>query len=300
MRAAAELRAPSRAWSLLADYVALTKPRIVSLLVFTGVCGAVAAAGRHVPLAALVAVAGGGGLAAGGAGAINVALEADIDGSMRRTRNRPVAAGRIAPTSAIAFGLALNALGGLWLAVAANPLAAMLALAGSAWYVGVYTLGLKMRSPANIVIGGAAGSFPPLAGWAAATGHLDITALALGAVVFLWTPPHFWALATLLRDDYRRAGVPMLPAVVGLHETARHIMRYAVACALVGLAPVAWGGFGGLYLAGAAVSGGQLVRGAVAFRREPDRAHAGKLFRATLICLPVLFLAAALDRLLAA
>jgi protoheme IX farnesyltransferase len=283
----------------VADYLALTKPRIVCLLVFTAASGYLAGAGGTIDVAALVSVTLGGALAAGGANAMNCALDRDLDGLMKRTRERPVAAGRIPPAGAVGFGLLLNAVAGAWLLRTSGPLAAGLALAGSAWYVLVYTMWLKRRSSQNIVIGGAAGCFPPLVGWAAATGGLDGTALVLAGVIFLWTPPHFWALATLLRDDYRRAGVPMLPAVASSAETARRILRYAVATLAVSLLPVAWHGLGLPYAVVAAAAGIELVRRAEAFRRSADRPAAASLFHYSLAYLPIVFVAAVLDRTIA-
>jgi len=209
-----------RASATWRDYVTLTKPRIMSLLVLTAVCAMVAAAGgapELVPLAALVV---GGALACGGASALNHVLDRDIDRLMGpRTASRPVAAGRISPARATAFGLVLSALAFAVLAVFANPLAAALSLSGGAFYVVVYTFWLKRSTSQNIVIGGAAGAIPPLAGWAAAHGSLGLGAGFLFLIVLLWTPPHFWALALLLSRHYAAAGVPMMPVVGGPHGT---------------------------------------------------------------------------------
>ncbi len=284
--------------ALVADYVALTKPRIVSLLLFTGICGFLAGGRGRLSPGPLIAVLGGGALAAGGANAINCAIDRNLDALMFRTRDRPVAAGRLAASQAVAFGLLLNVLAGAWLVDATSPLAAGLALAGSAWYVLVYTWWLKPRSPQNIVIGGAAGCFPPLVGWAAATGGLDGTALSLAAVVFMWTPPHFWSLATLLRQDYRRAGVPMLPAVAPPAATARSMLRYAAATVVVSLLPLAWGGLAAIYGAVATLLGTELLRRTGSFRRHATSRAAASLFRYSLVYLPALFLAAVLDRAL--
>ncbi len=281
----------------LAPYVALTKPRVVSLLVLTGACAAVVGAGGRADATVLAAVVGGGGLAAGGANALNCALDRDLDALMARTRDRPLPRGRVPTAHAVALGLALNALAALWLVGAANVLAAVLALAGSAWYVVVYTWWLKRRSPQNIVIGGAAGCFPPLVGWAAATGTVDGTALALAAVVFLWTPVHFWALATLLREDYRRAGVPMLPVVAPPTRVARLMLGYAVATALASLSPVAWGGLGLPYLVVALAGGVGLVRRAWAHRRRPGASPTRGLYRYSLAYVAGLFVTAALERM---
>jgi heme o synthase len=288
--------APARA-SLL-DYVALTKPRIIGLLAFTGACGILAASRGHPDPAAFIAVIGGGALCAGGANATNCALEGDLDRLMERTRDRPVAAGRISKLAAICLGVCLNLVAAAWLTIAANGLAAALAVSGTLWYVFVYTLWLKRRSPQNIVIGGLAGSFPPLVGWAAATGGIDPTALVLAGVIFLWTPPHFWALATLLRDDYERADVPMLPVVASPEATARSMFAYAAATSAVSLLPVLWGAFGLLYLAATVALSANLLRLTARFRREPGRPAARALFGYSLIYLAGLFAAAVLDRLL--
>ncbi|MGH3211380.1 MAG: heme o synthase [Trebonia sp.] len=292
------VRASAR--TVLTDYVKLTKPRIISLLLFTAVCGMYAAAAGPVHWTVLVALLGGGYLAPGGANAMNCAFDGDIDQVMTRTRNRPVPSGRIPRRAAFGYGVALNVIAAVWLAMAANVLTALLALAGSAWYVVIYTMWLKRRSTENIVIGGAAGCFPVLVGWAAATGTLNATAIMLAAVVFCWTPPHFWSLAVLLRDDYREAHVPMLPVVASSAHTARRMLRYSFATLVASVLPVLWGGLGFAYLAVALLSGARLCQLTFAFRREQDRRSAGRLFGYSLIYLAVLFLAAALDRALGA
>ena len=263
----------SRAVATVADYVALTKPRVVSLLVVTGVCGYLAGAAGHVQIAVLLAVAGGGALAAGGANALNCAFDRDLDATDDAHALRPIPGGRVPILHAVVLGIAMNAAAALWLGRSANLLAAALALGGTAWYLVVYTAWLKRRSTQNIVIGGAAGCFPPLVGWAAATGTLDATALTLAAVIFLWTPPHFWALATLLRDDYRRAGIPMLPAVVSVQRTANQAFVYAVATVAVSLSPMMWGGASGVYTVSAAGLGAVFVWRSEAFRHDADRAQ---------------------------
>ena len=291
-----------RQWlpSSVVDLVALTKPRVVSLLVVTGVCGYLAGASGHVRISVLLAVAGGGALAAGGANALNCAFDRDLDAVMTRTRNRPIPAGRVTVARAVLLGLTMNVAAAVWLDRSADLLAAALALAGTAWYLLVYTAWLKRRSTQNIVIGGAAGCFPPLVGWAAATGRLDATALTLAAVIFLWTPAHFWALATMLRNDYRRAGVPMLPAVVSLRRTANWSFAYAVGTLAASLTPILWGGAGAWYTVSAAALGGVLVRRADGFRRAADVESARVLFRFSLVYLAALFLALVVDRTIGA
>ena len=282
------------------DYVTLTKPRIMSLLLLTGLCGMVVGAGGLPPLWLVVVTMLGLALACGGASALNHVLDADIDRLMgKRTRSRPVAAGRVPAPYALEFGLALSALSFVLLAAFVNPLTAHLALVGNLFYVLVYTRLLKRTTPQNIVIGGAAGAVPPLVGWAAATGNLTLPALVLFAIVFLWTPPHFWALALLIKRDYAAAGVPMLPVVRGEEETARQIVLYTVALVAFTLAPVLWGQFGFVYLVAAAALGGGFLGLAWLLRRERTPAHAGLLFHYSLLYLALLFVAMALDAVVA-
>ena len=242
----------------LRDYVSLLKLRIVALLDATALAVMIPAAHGHPRLEAVFAVLVGGTLAAGGAHAINCWFDRDIDAQMSRTRQRPIPGGRIPPWHALALGIALNviAFGALW--AWANVLAASLALAGTLIYVLVYTIWLKRSTPQNIVIGGAAGAIPPLVGWAAATGGLDLTALALFAVIFFWTPPHFWALAQMIKADYQRAQVPMLP-VVAEHSAKRQSVVYAVLTLAVSVVPFFTGSAGAIYLAGASILGAGLV-----------------------------------------
>jgi heme o synthase len=282
------------------DYVTLTKPRIMSLLLLTGLCGMIVGAGGLPPLGLVVVTMLGLGLACGGASALNHVLDADIDRLMgKRTRSRPVAAGRVSEPYALEFGLALMALSFVLLASVVNPLTAHLALAGGLFYVLVYTRFLKRTTPQNIVIGGAAGAVPPLVGWAAATGNLTLPALVLFAVVFLWTPPHFWALALLIKRDYQAAGVPMLPVVRGEKETARQIVLYTVALVAFTLAPALWGMFGLVYLVAAAALGATFLALAWMLRRERTPARAALLFHYSLLYLALLFVAMALDAVIA-
>jgi len=288
-------RLPERA----RDYLALTKPRIISLLLFTSVAGLVIGAEGRPRQIAMLAVLGGGALAAAGANALNCALEGDLDRTMARTRSRPVAGGRITPRRAAGFGILLNAMAAIWLTAGANAVAAALALSGTLWYVVIYTKWLKRRSTQNIVIGGAAGSFPVLVGWSAATGGVDATALFLALVVLLWTPPHFWALATLLRDDYARARVPMLPVVASPEAVARQIRWYAVATLAVSVSIPVWGELGLVYALAALLLGGGFVKLAWNYPSTRHRA-AARLFHYSLLYLFLLFLAAGADRVLAA
>jgi heme o synthase len=279
----------------LADLVALTKPRIVELLVVTGAATAVVAAGGWPGVRPLAAVILGGGMAGAGAGSINCALEGDLDRRMPRTRNRPVAAGRLSARLALAQGIVLNVLAVVLIGAATNWLAAALAVSGTVWYVFVYTLWLKPRTTHNIVVGGLAGSFPPLVGWAAVTGGVGVTALALAAVIFLWTPPHFWALATLADDDYRQAGIPMLPAVAGSRRAARAMLGYSIATVAVSLVPVLQGDLGTLYLAVALTAGAWLTGACRLHLRRLERDTARRVFLGSLGYLGALFAAAALD-----
>jgi protoheme IX farnesyltransferase len=278
------------------DYVTLTKPRIMSLLLVTGACGMVGGAHGWPGTARFVAAMGGLALACGGASALNHMLDADIDRLMgKRTENRPVAAGRVPPARALEFGLALSALSFVLLASTINLLTAVLALVGNLFYVLVYTRWLKRSTSQNIVIGGAAGAVPPLVGWAAGSGHLALPALFLFAIVFLWTPPHFWALALLLREHYERADVPMLPVVRGERETSRQIVLYTVALVVATVVPFAVGSFGFVYLAGALLLGGTFLVLAVRLRRETTRRGAALLFHYSLLYLALLFVFAAID-----
>jgi protoheme IX farnesyltransferase len=282
------------------DYLTLTKPRIMSLLLLTGLCGMIVGAGGLPPLWLVAVSMLGLALACGGASALNHVLDADIDRLMgKRTRSRPVAAGRISAAYALEFGLALSALSFVLLAGTVNVLTALLALAGILFYVLVYTKVLKRSTPQNIVIGGAAGAIPPLVGWAAATGNLTLPALVLFAIVFLWTPPHFWALALLIKRDYANAGVPMLPVVRGERETVKEILLYTAALVAFTLAPALWGQFGLVYLVAAAALGGGFLALAWNLRRERTPARAALLFHYSLAYLALLFVAMALDTVIA-
>jgi protoheme IX farnesyltransferase len=285
---------PPAAWR---DYLILTKPRIMSLLLLTGAAGAFVGAGGLPPARMLALTLAGLALACGGASALNHVLDADLDRRMRRTGDRPVAAARIPAFRALEFGLALSAFSFVLLASLVNLAAASLALAGNLFYVLVYTRWLKRSTPLNIVIGGAAGAVPPLVGFAAARGDLTLSALFLFAVVFLWTPPHFWSLALLIRRDYEAAGVPMLPVVRGERTTARQILLYSLALAALTLVPFTWS-FGPVYLATAAILGGALLWLAARLYREVTPARARVLFHYSLAYLALLFVALAIDPLL--
>jgi heme o synthase len=280
------------------DYLTLTKPRIMVLLLITGAGGMIVGAGGLPSAGLALATLGGLALACGGASALNHVLDSDIDTRMARTARRPVAAGRVPPERALEFGLALSALSYVVLTSFVNVLAALLALAGNLFYVLVYTRWLKRSTPQNIVIGGAAGAVPPLVGWAAATGDLTLTALALFLIVFFWTPPHFWALALLIKRDYAEAGIPMLPVVRGERATARSIVRYSLVLVAITLLPVLGRTLGPVYLVSAAILGLVFVGLAVALQRQTTPVRARRLFSYSLAYLALLFVAMAIDPVL--
>ncbi|MBA2475302.1 MAG: protoheme IX farnesyltransferase [Actinobacteria bacterium] len=268
----------------------------MSLLLLTGACGMFVGAGGVPPLDDLAVLLAGLALACGGASALNHVLDRDIDRLMgARTRRRPVAAGRVAPSRALEFGLALSAFSFVLLSALANPLTALLALVGNLFYVLVYTRWLKRSTPQNIVIGGAAGAVPPLVGWAAATGNLTLPALVLFLVVFVWTPPHFWALALLIERDYAAARIPMLPVVRGERETTRQILLYSLGLVAVTLLPLAWSMFGLVYALAALSLGATFVVLAWQLRREATPRRAAILFHFSLAYLALLFVAMAVD-----
>jgi protoheme IX farnesyltransferase len=275
------------------DYAEMTKPKVQSLLLFTTIATMYVAGDPGLGLVALTCL--GGALSAGGAGAINHALDRDIDRVMKRTADRPVASGRVSPRAAIAFGVALGCASFVLLSLAVNPLAAVLAMSGLLGYVLVYTLWLKRTTPQNIVIGGAAGAVPPLVAWAAVTGELSGTPLYLFAIVFFWTPPHFWSLALLMKDEYARAGVPMLPVVRGEAETRRQILLYTVLLYAVSQLPFCAGAFGLVYVVCSVALGATFIYGAVRLLRRPHRRTALRLYLFSLAYLALLFAAMVAD-----
>jgi protoheme IX farnesyltransferase len=291
--AAAAALPGGRVRQVVADYVTLTKPKVQSLLLLTTVTTMYVAGDPSVALVFWTVL--GGSLASGGAGAVNHWYDRDIDAQMARTATRPVPAGRVSPRAALTYGIVLAALSFLVLSVAVNLLSACLALAGFLGYVFVYTVWLKRSTPQNIVIGGAAGAVPPLVGWAAVTGHLDPTALYLFAIVFYWTPPHFWALSLLMKDEYARVGVPMMPVVHGETETRRQILLYTCLLLVLTLIPVLFGFFGALYAAVAVALGGAFVWLAVRLQRSADRRSALRTYLFSLAYLALLFSAMVLD-----
>jgi protoheme IX farnesyltransferase len=297
----ASLQVPRRAGertlsATVRDYIALTKPRIISLLLLTTVATMFVADPSGPPLSTVLWTMLGGYLAAGGAGAINHYIDRERDARMARTRSRPLVAGRIEPRHGLIFGIVLGALATVQLALTVNLLSAALALTGLLGYVFVYTVWLKPLTPQNIVIGGAAGAVPPLVGWAAATGGLALEALYPFGIVFLWTPPHFWALSLLIKDDYARTGVPMLPVVKGEPATRRQILVYTLVLVAFTLLPVATGFLGALYLSAALLLGGVFTALAVRLLRRPTRRAALRLYLSSLLYLALLFCAMAADR----
>ena len=283
--------------TVIDDYVTLTKPRIMLLILITAY-GAMAFASDGLPSARLTAITLFGlALSSGGASALNHVLDRDIDARMRRTAMRPVAAGRVSPDAAAGFGVGLMAASAALLALYVNVLTAGLALGGGLFYVIVYTWWLKRRTVQNIVIGGAAGAIPPLVGWAAVTGDVGLPALFMFAIVFYWTPPHFWALAILAKDDYAEAGVPMLPVVRGDRETARQILLYTVLLIGLTVLPFLSQTFGAVYLVSAVALGGWFLVLAVRLLRDTSRANARAVFLYSLAYLALLFAAIGVDRI---
>ena len=285
----------TRSRSLVRDLVALTKPRIISLLLVTTI-GPMFVAG-HPSWPLVLAVFVGGYLMAGGANAVNMYMDRDIDDRMSRTRLRPIPSGRMQPREVLAFGVLLSTTATWLLAHAANVLTAALALAGFYFYVFVYTRWLKRSTPQNIVIGGAAGAFPPLVGWAAVTNRIDLLAIYLFLIIFYWTPPHFWALALLKQKDYGRAGVPMAPLVWGERETKRQMLWYTLILIPLTLLPYTFGVLGPIYLASAAVLGGLFLVDVVRVMRTTEwNKPAWRLYKFSLLYLALLFAAMVVDR----
>ena len=298
VRAPLARRSAAIGWrETLAAFVSLTKPRIISLLLITTLPAMILAEQGMPSWWLMLATVVGGTLAAGGANAINCYIDRDIDAVMHRTQGRPLPLGRIDPSQALTFALLLEGFAFVILASTSNLLAATLALSATAFYVFVYTLWLKRTSRQNIVIGGAAGAVPPLVGWAAVTGELSLAPLVLFAIVFVWTPPHFWALSIKYRDDYARARVPMLPVVATLEETKTQIFWYAAALLPVSLLLVPAGDMGWIYLGSALILGAGFAREAWRLRSDDRPGAAMGVFRYSIYYLALLFLAVAADQL---
>jgi protoheme IX farnesyltransferase len=278
------------------DYVALLKPRVMSLVVFTGLVGMLLAPGTLHPVLALVAILCIA-IGAGASGAINMWYDRDIDAVMARTKGRPIPMGRVAPGEALGFGVVLALGSVIVMGLAINLVAASLLALTIAFYVFVYTMWLKRRTPQNIVIGGAAGAFPPMIGWAAMTGEVSLASLALFAIIFMWTPPHFWALALYRSGDYAKAGVPMLPVVAGQTETKRQILLYTLVLLPLTFVPAALGLVGLFYVLAASLLGAAfLVCALRVWRAAPASERAAKqMFAYSILYLFLLFAAMTLD-----
>ena len=287
------LAARARVRAIAADYFDMMKPRVQTLLLFTTVTTMFVAGSPSIGLVALTCL--GGALSAGGAGAINHWFDRDLDAIMVRTSNRPVPAGRVSPRNALCFGVALGISAFILLATTVNLLAALLSLSGLLGYVFVYTIWLKRRTPQNIVICGAAGAVPPLVAWAAVTGDLSGSALYLFAIVFYWTPPHFWALSLLMKDEYAKAGVPMMPVVRGEEETRFQIVLYTFLLVAITILPFVGGLFGVVYFISAVVLGGAFIALAVKLFRTRERRPALRLYLSSLAYLALLFAAMVVD-----
>ena len=286
---------PSSLVRVISDYITLTKPPIILLLLITALGGMFLATQGVPSLRLVVFVCLGGALGAGGANSLNHYLDMDIDGMMSRTRQRPLPSHRIPAHNALAFGIILNMLAFLLLATGVNLLAAALTLLATLFYVFVYTIWLKRTTPQNIVIGGAAGSIPPLVGWAAVTGGLDLPALYLFGIIFFWTPPHFWALALLIQKDYETAGIPMLPVVTTREHTVLNIFIYSLVLVTLSLIFAATSAVGWVYLSAAVPLGGVLIVLAGQLGRNHTARHARQLYLYSLIYLALMFVAVMVD-----
>ncbi|HEY5349712.1 MAG TPA: heme o synthase [Candidatus Lustribacter sp.] len=282
--------------AVLSDYLSLTKPRIIVLLLITTLASMIMAARGIPPLAVTVWALIGGALSAASAGTFNCVYDADIDGKMKRTMSRPLPRGTIAPNRALAFAILLGVVSFTMLYFLVNPLAAWLSLGGNAYYVFVYTMWLKRRTSQNIVIGGAAGSIPPLVGWAAVTGTIGMPALALAVLIFLWTPPHFWALALMTETDYGKAGIPMLPNVHGVKRTKREMLAYTIVLFVFCVALVPLHVMGPIFLAAAVVVGGWFLYDSINVLRNDSQLFARGMFKFSLVYLALMCLAAVIDR----
>ena len=284
---------------LLGDFLALTKPRVMSLLLVSAIAGAFLGAQSMPSFKIIVAVLIGGALASGGAASLNMAYESELDQKMGRTKNRPVAEGRISFNTAILFGIALNVGSFVILALMTNILAAALAIVGTVLYFGLYTVILKRTTTQNIVIGGAAGAVPPLVGYAASAGTIDLSAWYLFVIIFFWTPPHFWALAIMIKDDYARANIPMLPVVMGVKHTTKQILLYTAVLSVLTILfgfvsqPLGW-----VYTVGSGSLNCILIWYAYRLMKGPDRPAATKLYKYSLLYLALFFLLIMIDSVL--
>lgn len=285
--------------SQVKDFFALLKPRVMTLVVFTGIVGIYLAPGTIHPFVAFIAtlcIA----LGSGAAGAINMWYERDIDALMKRTKQRPLPASRMYPQTALEFAIMVAVISVILMAVAVNLMAAFILLAAILFYVFIYTIWLKRRTPQNIVIGGAAGAFPPMIGWAAVTGDISFDSILLFIIIFTWTPPHFWSLALYKHDEYKNAGIPMLPVVSGNYVTRKHILAYTIGLVLASLIPVVTGMMGFIYGVGAAILGGKFLQYSYMLYKEYSEALARKNFKFSLLYLFLIFTLMVFDKALKA
>jgi heme o synthase len=285
--------------SAIADYYELAKPRIIVLLLITTLAAMIMAERGLPPLALTFWTLLGGALAAGSAGALNCVFDADIDAVMRRTMMRPIPQGRVSTANATVYAVALGVIAFAILYLLVDPLAAWLSLAGNVFYVAIYTMWLKRATPLNIVIGGAAGAVPPLVGWAAVTGHIGGPALGLFALIFLWTPPHFWALALMTETDYGKAGVPMMPNVAGPERTKREIIYYTLLLVAASVVLYPLHVMGALYTAAAVVLGAIFLYDTLRTWKDPGNLWARRTFRFSLVYLALMCLVMVIDRIIA-
>lgn len=283
--------------SRVRDFLALLKPRVMSLVVFTGFCGVLLAPGHIHPFIGCIAVLCIA-LGSGASGAINMWYDRDIDAHMQRTCTRPIPTGNITPYDALGFGVTVALGSVILMALAVNTVSALLLASAILFYVFIYTIWLKRRTPQNIVIGGAAGAFPPVIGWAAVTGHVGIESLVLFAIIFMWTPPHFWALSLYRHDDYARVGVPMLPVVAGNFVTRKYILAYTIALFVTTLLPNMMGMSGWIYGIGAAGLGAQFLAYAIKLYRHYNEALAKKMFGFSILYLFLIFICLVVDHLI--
>lgn len=279
------------------DYIALLKPRVMSLVVFTALVGYVLAPGQLHPLLAFIAILAVA-VGAGASGAINMWYDRDIDAVMLRTQKRPIPAGKVSPENALTFGVVLAVGAVVVMGLAVNWVAAALLALTILYYVFFYTMWLKRRTPQNIVVGGAAGAFPPMIGWAASSGNVSIESLVLFAIIFMWTPPHFWALALYRSDDYRNAGIPMLPVISGRRETQRQIVLYSLVVAPLGVAPWLLGFAGLAYAVVAGALGLAFLAGAVLIWFDDSERHCRQMFGFSILYLFAIFAMLMVDRLI--
>lgn len=279
------------------DYVSLLKPGVMSLVVFTGLCGMLVAPGKIHPLIAVISIVCLT-LGSGASGAINMWYEREIDKKMKRTQNRPLPTGRLTPQSALDYAGVLAFFSVFVMAFAVNVMAAFLLLCGILFYVFVYTIWLKPRTPQNIVIGGAAGAFPPMIGWASVTGDISLMPIVMFSIIFLWTPPHFWALAIYKNPDYKAAGIPMMPAVYGVDETKKQMLLYTIALVALTSVPFFIGFSGYVYLVIASLLGAKFLHHAYKVFKNPEGKNCKRMFFFSILYLFMLFLGLVIDKLL--